>query len=257
MNIMKNSILKKIIFFSLIISTFFACSSRKEVVYFQGESEVSKVFENFSPTIQSSDNLAISVSAANLKATEIFNQNSIYKGTTQTASPFISTYTVDKDGYIQFPVLGNVKLGGLTKNEAIELLKTQISTYIKDPGIVLNLTNFKITVLGEVKAPGTFPIQNDRITILEALGMAGDLTIKGVRNNVMVIREKDGQKETHYVDLTSKESLNSPVYYLAQNDVVYIEPNSSQISASKFTPNYSLWMSLAGIIISVISVITR
>lgn len=253
---MERNLLNKIILVCLVLTTFFACSSRKEIVYFQNNAELTTSFENYIPTIQPSDVLAISISASDLRATEVFNQVSVNSGAI-ASSPFTPTYTVDKNGNIQFPVLGEIHLGGLTKNEAIINLKSKIAVYIKDPGVVLNITNFKITVLGEVKQPGTFPINSERVTILEALGLAGDLTIRGVRNNVMVVRERDGKKETHFVDLTTQESMNSPVYYLAQNDVIYVEPNSAQISAAKFTPNYSLWISVIGVILSVITVIIR
>src|SRR5690606_26423973 len=104
---------------------------------------------------------------------------------------------------------------------------------------------FKVTVLGEVRSPGSFTIKNDRITVLEALGMAGDLTINGVRKNVLVVREQNGQKTEYRIDLTARESLNSPAYYLAQNDVVYVEPNGAKIQSSKYTQNNSLFISIA------------
>lgn len=253
---MEKNLLNKIILICLVLTTFFACSSRKEIVYFQNNADLTTSFEDFVPTIQPSDVLAISISAADLRATEIFNQVSVNSGGI-ASSPFTPTYTIDKNGDITFPVLGQVHLGGLTKNEAINLLRSKIAVYIKDPGVVLNITNFKITVLGEVKSPGTFPINSERVTVLEALGMAGDLTIRGVRNNVMVVRERDGKKETHFVDLTTQESFNSPVYYLAQNDVIYVEPNSALISTAKLTPNYSLWISVIGVVLSVITVLIR
>ena len=202
--------------------------------------------------------LAISVSAADIKATEPFNQQSVYQVNSGVQNnPYAKVYTVDENGYINYPLIGNVKVGGLTRTEAENELKAKISKYIVNPGVNINFTNFRISVLGEVAKPGNFTIPSERVSILDALGMAGDLTINGVRNNIMVIREQNGQKQTYNVDLTSKEILNSPVYYLAQNDVIYVEPNNAKISSSKFTPNYSLWISVAGVIISVIAVISK
>jgi len=253
---MKNKISKFLLIFTLLIIT--SCASRKELVYFQGEQNSFTKYEEYIPKIQSSDMLAISISAADIKATEPFNQQSIYQlNSSVPNSPYAKVYTVDENGFINYPILGQVKIGGLTRTEAENELKTKLSKYIVNPGVNINYTNFRISVLGEVTKPGNFNIPNERVSILDALGMAGDLTINGVRSNVMVIREQNGQKQTYNVDLTSKEMLNSPVYYLAQNDVVYVEPNNAKISASKFTPNYSLWISVAGVIISVISVIAK
>ncbi|WP_313581514.1 polysaccharide biosynthesis/export family protein [Chishuiella sp.] len=254
---MKNSISKFLIV--LIIFIVSSCASKKEMIYFQGNQGSTTKFEEFIPKIQSSDRLAISVSAADVRATDPFNQQSIYQAGSSNinSNPYVKTYTVDENGFINYPVLGLVKLGGLTRSEAENKLKEELSKYITNPGVNINYTNFKISVLGEVKNPGYFSIPNDRITILEALGMAGDLTVYGVRKNIMVIREQNGEKKTYTVDLTSKDILNSPVYYLAQNDVVYVEPNGAKVSSSKFTPNYSLLISVAGVIISVIAVISK
>ncbi|WP_313096680.1 polysaccharide biosynthesis/export family protein [Empedobacter sp.] len=253
---MKNKIFNLLIV--IVILTISSCASKKEFVYFQGDQQSTTKYEEYIPKIQSSDMLAISVSAADIKATEPFNQQSIYQvNSGMQNNPYAKVYTVDENGYINYPLIGNVKVGGLTRTEAENELKSKISKYIVNPGVNINFTNFRISVLGEVAKPGNFTIPSERVSILDALGMAGDLTINGVRNNIMVIREQNGQKQTYNVDLTSKEILNSPVYYLAQNDVIYVEPNSAKISSSKFTPNYSLWISVAGVIISVIAVISK
>ena len=253
---MKNKIFNLLIV--IVILTISSCASKKELVYFQGDQQSTTKYEEYIPKIQSSDMLAISVSAADIKATEPFNQQSVYQvNSGMQNNPYAKVYTVDENGYINYPLIGNVKVGGLTRAEAENELKSKISKYIVNPGVNINFTNFRITVLGEVVRPGNFTIPNERVSILDALGMAGDLTINGVRKNIMVIREQNGQKQTYNVDLTSKEILNSPVYYLAQNDVVYVEPNNAKISSSKFTPNYSLWISVAGVIISVIAVISK
>lgn len=240
-----------ILTFLLIISS---CAKREELIYFQGDQQSITKYEEFIPKIQSADMLAISVSAADIKATEPFNQQSIYQMNTSIQNnPYSKIYTVDQDGYINYPIIGKIKIGGQTRVEAENFLKEKLSKYIINPGVNINYTNFKISVLGEVTKPGYFTIPNERVTILEALGMAGDLTINGVRKNIMVIREQNGVKNTYKVDITSKDILNSPVYYLAQNDVIYVEPNKARMSGSKVGPNYSVLISVAGIIISVTS----
>lgn len=253
---MKNNISKiLIVLITLIISS---CASKKDLIYFQGEQESHTKYEDYIPRIQSSDMLAISITAADIKATEPFNQQSVYQlNSAVQNNPYAKVYTVDEQGNINYPIIGQIKVGGLTRTEAENELKSKLSKYIVNPGVNINFTNFRISVLGEVTKPGNFTVPNERVSILDAIGMAGDLTINGVRSNIMVIREQNGQKQTYNVDLTSKDVLNSPVYYLAQNDVVYVEPNNAKISASKFTPNYSLWISVAGVIISVISVIAK
>ncbi|MDH0673124.1 polysaccharide biosynthesis/export family protein [Empedobacter sp. GD03861] len=254
---MKNKILQFLCFFSFVIIT--SCGSRKEIVYFQNQEQLTTSFEQYIPKIQPTDQLAIVISAADVAAVAPFNQMSTIQTTanSNTISPYSPTYTVDENGNISLPMVGNVKLAGLTRSQAIETIKNKVSKYVVNPGVNVNFVNFRISVLGEVTRPGSFIVPTERITLLDALGMAGDLTIKGKRENVTVIRESNGVKERFNVDLTSESALNSPVYYLAQNDVVYVEPNSAQVSASKFTPNYSLWISMAGVIISVISVLTR
>lgn len=233
-----------------------SCASKKDTVYLQDTVLLNNVYEKSVPKIRPNDMLAISVSAANMRATEHFNQTSIYKmRSTNTTEPAQNVFTVSDAGTIDFPVLGEVYVNGLTRNEAIILFKQKLDGYIVDPGVNINFVNFKISVIGEVNKPGTFTLPNERITILEAIALSGDLTIQGKRNNVMVIREENGVKQTFTVDLTSKEALNSPVYYLAQNDVIYVEPNKSKIQSS--VVNYSLFVSLAGIIISVIAVLSK
>ncbi|MBO6212250.1 polysaccharide biosynthesis/export family protein [Algoriella sp.] len=254
---MKNRIFQFLSILSLLIIT--ACGSRKDVVYFQNKENLTTNFEQFIPKIQPNDQLAIVISAADVAAAAPFNQVSTIQTTasSSTLSPYSPTYTVDENGNISLPLIGNVKISGLTRSQAIQTLKDKLSQYIVNPGVNVNYTNFRISVLGEVAKPGSFVVPTERITVLDALGMAGDLTIKGKRQNVTVIRENNGVKQRYELDLTSESTLNSPAYYLAQNDVIYVEPNDAQISASKFTPNYTLWISMAGVIISVISVLTR
>lgn len=238
-----------------------SCASKKDIIYFQpDQSTLEANYKVNAPKLQPGDILAISVTADDVRATQPFNQVSTYQGaggTIQSNNPFIPTYVINEAGDIDFPLLGKVHLEGLTRAQAVELLKTKVSDYILNPGVSIDIRNFKITVLGEVRNPGTYPITNDRITLLEALGMAGDLTINGVRTNVLVIREQDGQKKEYRVDLTKRDALNTPVYYLAQNDVIYVEPNGAKIQSSKYTQNTSVFVSIAGVIISVIAVLTR
>ncbi len=254
---MKKTYFLTFIIFSLF--TLFSCGSRKEIVYFQTTEDLNTNFSQFVPRIQANDQLAIIISGADPSAVAPFNNVSsmTINATQANVSPYHPTYVVSENGDITLPIIGDVKIAGLTRNEAANAIKEKLSKYIVNPSVLVNFVNFRITVLGEVAKPGSFILPNERITLLDALGLAGDLTIKGKRENVIVIRETNGKKEKFVLDLTSDSTLNSPAYYLAQNDVVYVEPNSAQVTASKFTPNYSLWISMAGVIISVIAVLTR
>ncbi|UPZ37854.1 polysaccharide biosynthesis/export family protein [Sphingobacterium sp. PCS056] len=246
---------------AFVLMIFSSCGTRKSMVYLQPDStHINTVFEQYIPKIQKNDILTIAVTAADPKVTVPFNPLSSITtgGLTQAVDMALRpTYTVDAEGNIILPMLGKVHVEGLTRMQAIEKIRTELSQYIKDPGVNMNFNNFRVSVLGEVARPGSFIIPTERITVLEALGMAGDMTIRGIRQNVTLIREVDGKKSIHHLDLTKQETLNSPYYYLAQNDVIYVEPNKAQINNSKLGANTNIIISIAGLIITVISVLTR
>lgn len=236
-----------LLIFVIILSS---CASRKEVVYFQDarafETIVSK--NTSINRFKVDDVVSINVSTLDPQASAAFN---IFKGSQEGGvRPEQLDYIVDKNGEIDFPVLGTVKLLGLSPNEAKTLLAERLKDYLKDPIINIRLKNFTVTLLGAVNQPGTYPVNSEQITILEALGLAGDLNIKGMRENVMVIRDFDGTKVYTRIDLTKKEALNSPVYYLTQNDVVYVEPNKSLITASSLDNRATIAISIASVLIT-------
>ncbi|MGM5630013.1 polysaccharide biosynthesis/export family protein [Apibacter raozihei] len=257
--------MKKSNFYYIVILSLFilsSCASKKEMYYFQGDEILLKDVYKYTPTLKPDDLLVITVSALDLESTLPFNQQNAYNynnvtESVTTTNPRLKTYLIDENGDIDFPVLGKLKLGGLTRNEAMDFMRNKLSKYIKDPSVNISITNFRITVLGEVTKPGTYTLANEKITILEALGLAGDLTIYGKRKDIIVVREIDGNKTFTHVDLTSKDIFRSPVYYLSQNDVVYVHPNSAKRTSSAYSATTSVFVSLAGVIISVISVLTR
>jgi len=240
---------------------FGSCGSRKNMVYLQPDSsQINTLYEQYVPKIQINDILTVVVTAADPKVTTPFNPvSSMTSGTLtqQTDMALRPTYTVNDEGDITLPMLGKVHVAGLTRVQAIEKLRIELAQYIKDPGVNINFNNFRISVLGEVARPGSFTLPTERVTVLEALGMAGDLTIRGLRENIMLIREVNGQKTMHRLDLTQQNTLNSPYYYLAQNDVIYVEPNKAQINNSKLGANTNIIISIASLLITVISVLTR
>ncbi|WP_367329747.1 polysaccharide biosynthesis/export family protein [Sphingobacterium multivorum] len=249
------------LFCALILTLFSSCGSRRNMVYLQNDStQITTLFEQYVPKIQPNDILTVVVSAADPRVTAPFNPMSSMSAGNITQATDLAlrpTYTVSELGMINLPMLGEVKVGGLTRVQAIEKIRTELSQYIKDPGVNINFNNFRVSVLGEVAHPGVFIMPTERVTILDALGMAGDMTIRGIRENVMVIREIGGKKEIHRLDLTKQNTLNSPYYYLAQNDIIYVEPNKAQINNSKLGSNTNVIISIAGLLITVISVLTR
>jgi polysaccharide export outer membrane protein len=244
------------------IAFFSSCVSKKDIVYFQNDAiEQEKVSNSFKTIIKPDDLLQITITALDVEAVRPFNLASVTYSATSNAAmgqAQLQTYLVDTKGEIEFPVLGKIKIGGLTRDKAINLLKSKLSpNYIKDPNVNIRITNYKISLLGDVKRPGTYNIPNERITILDALALAGDVNISGQRNNVLIIREEAGEKKQYRVDLRSNQLLTSPVYYLQQNDVVYVEPNYASVQSASSNSNTTLFISLTGLIITIVSLLTR
>lgn len=234
--------LQRVILFQLLSLFFISCSGSRNLVYFSdlknGETYKTDINNTEEPKIQPNDILAITVNSLNAESNYLFNRGVLQSGAAAAGNEAsLSTgYLVDKAGNITFPVLGKVMLAGLTREEATEKLSAEIKKNVKDPIVTIRFVNFKITVIGEVNKPSTFTIPTERISILEALGLAGDMTSYGKRENVLLIREKDGLRSTIRLNLNDKALLNSSYYYLQQNDVVYVEPDKmKQIQASTNT----------------------
>lgn len=257
MKINSLSIFKKSTILILMMMMVVSCVPRERIVYFQGDLEsVEKMTGDYTAIIQPDDLLSITVFGRNSEATKIFNQES----NVQSSGGGINrpTYLVDAEGYIEFPVLGKVKLAGMNRNEAIYYMKGLLNNEIIDPGVAIKIDNFRITVLGEVSKPGTFSMENEKISLLEAIGLAGDLKITGTRENVLVIREEGEDRNYYRVDLTSDEMFNSPVFYLNQNDVVYVEPNRrARNESSTYMRDTSFIISVTSFMITLITLLSR
>jgi polysaccharide export outer membrane protein len=169
----------------------------------------------------------------------------------------IKTYLIDAYGFIEFPVVGKIKLAGLSRSEAVTKLQTAVKEYITNPTINLRILNYKVTVLGEVLKPGSLKINSERITLLEAISQAGDLTIYGKRDNILVIRESDGKMTYNRVDITQADFINSPFYYLSQNDVVLVEPNKTKINSSVIGPNVTTIISALSLLGTILIILTQ
>lgn len=259
-------ILKRTIPF-LLVFLVFSCKPREELVYYQNIDGLasSEKLNSYEIKIQPDDLLMIIVAADDPESALPFNLTtisvpSVYNSnaTTMMASrgqESIQSYLVDASGSIDFPVLGKLQVGGLSRSELMRLLETRISKYIKNPIINIRLMNFKVSVQGEVTMPGTYPISSDRITLIEAISMAKDLTIYGRRDNVLIIRETNGVKSYNRVDITKADFIHSPFYYLAQNDVVYVEPSKTRINGAAVGANTGVIISVTSLLITVITLI--
>lgn len=253
-----NNTVSKLLLLGLVI-LISSCASRKDIVYMQDATNFETLVDknSFTPKFKVDDVISIYVSTLNSEASAPFN---LFVGSTEPGGRAEQVdYLVDKHGEIEFPVLGKLKVVGLSAEELRVMLREKLSAdYLKDPIINIRLRNFTISVLGQVNRPGTYEVIGERITIFEALGLAGDMTIKGRRDNVLVTRDFDGAKVLNRIDLTSKDAMNSPVYYLTQNDVVYVEPNRSAITSSSLDNRANLTISILSLLItSSIILITR
>ncbi|MCX2574009.1 polysaccharide biosynthesis/export family protein [Pedobacter sandarakinus] len=245
------------IFFGVSLAS--SCVSNKKIAYFQDIQAVNQAkLENAAsftePTIQPDDILSINIFTLNPQSGAIINQAAATPtlgGNTNTSLATQSTgFLVDKNGDVELSLIGKLKVSGLTTYQARELIRDKAAEVYKQPNVQLRFANFKVSVLGEVNAPSAYTLPNEKVSILDALSLAGDLTIFGKRDNVLIVRDNDGKKEFARLDLNSSEIFNSPFYYLKQNDVIYVEPNKRKVSASN-----SAQIQTIGVIASVVSVI--
>lgn len=244
---------------------FSSCVSRKKISYFQDISSLSESSASgYEPTLKPDDLLLIIVSASNPEAAVPFNLAvTTVMNTNETSSDVVGgqrqfqSYLIDSSGTIQFPVLGAVKVGGLTRTQAMDKLYTEIKKYIKDPIVNMRILNYKVSVLGEVNRPGAINVLTERITLPEALSRAGDLSIYGNRSNILIVREINGKKTHNFIDITKSDFINSPFYYLSQNDLVYVEPNKTRINSSTIGPNTTVIISAVSLLITVVALVIR
>lgn len=242
-----------------------SCGSTKDVAYFQNATQVdlsaSQVL--FDARIMPKDELSITVSTTDPEAATPFNMTVPTAYTQNTRSTYsqamLQSYLVDNQGNIEFPIVGTLHLGGMTKSEAEQLIKTKIQPYMnanETPIVTVRMSSYKVSVLGEVNRPGSFTVSKEKVSILEALALAGDLTIYGVRNNVQLIREDaSGQKAIYMLNLNDANIINSPYYYLQQNDIVYVTPNKVKAQNSSVGSMTTLWFSATSILISLTSLL--
>jgi polysaccharide export outer membrane protein len=237
------------VFFQLLQS----CNTKQKlskIVYFneQGDTTLSKFVQNIDPIIQPGDRLSIVVNALNPASAAPYNLSPT------TGGSATGGYIVEADGTIQFPQLGKLQVAGMKRKQLIDVLTKTLVKYVNDPIVIIEFLNFKVTVLGEVGHQGTFNIPDGKVTLIDAIGLAGDLPFTARRDNITVIREKNSKREFGKVNLLSKNAFNSPYYVLQQNDVVYVEPTKDKVAASDqtFIRNFSIATSVLSVFTTVV-----
>jgi polysaccharide export outer membrane protein len=250
---------------ALLLTFLLSCSTPKDVLYFQGldnltHEQLMQLNQTYSSRIVANDILSISVSFWDATAILPFNPPSVNRLTPGIAEvtpiEYLPTYLVDTDSTITFPVLGKVRAAGLSKQELIDNLKREIGRYIEgDVSITVSIINYKVTLMGEVVRPGALTIRNEKLSIIDAIGQCGDLTINGNRKNILIIRDNNGVKEFGRIDLTDPAIFASPYYYLRQNDLVYVEPNKAKQKNARYSQGQQFTISIFSAVISALSLI--
>lgn len=254
-------------FFTILCAIAASCnSSYKKIAYFQSLPDtaqrglVQPVAAYSDPLIRPDDILSVTVQTVDPRVSAPINESNSASASVGEQKPMPGGYLVDKEGYIELPVAGRVRVGALTTQGAKEAVRKAASVYFKEPVVNVRFANFRITVLGEVSKPATYVLPNEKVTLLDALGMAGDLTIYGKRDNILLIREQAGEKKFVRFNLNETALFSSPYYYLQQGDVVYVEPQRAKAAASDAGRNrdFSLIASILTIAATVITIlITR
>lgn len=264
--------IKKILLFAVTTLLLTSCKTKDKVSqlnYMQNVEEIAieaSVDKTLS-TIQKGDQFVILITAKDMTVVKPFNQNYFSAEISQSSIPSSNiptqgqqsisgpTYIVDSDGVIDFPVLGKLNTAGKTMVEFKDELREKLKVYVRDPSISMRFINYKITVLGEVNKPGQYSIPDGQSTLLNALGLAGDLTMYGRRDDVLLVRNENGQLTKERVNLMDGNFINSPYYQLKQGDVVYVSSNNTKEKTSRLDPNTPIYISVAGILVTILALV--
>lgn len=243
------------------------CSGSKQVAYFQNIDSISLSASRglYDAHIMPKDMLTITVITTNPAASAPFNltvsQTVGSSGQLSTSAGSLQGYLVDNDGNINFPIIGEIHVAGLTKEQCEDMIREKVKPYMaakENPIVTVRMSSYRVTVTGEVNNPGVVPVSTEKMSIIEAIAQAGDLTIYGKRNNVLLIREDaNGEKHAHRINLNDANLFNSPYYYLQQNDIIYVEPNTVKAKNSGIGSSTTIWFSFISIVTSVASLLVN
>lgn len=235
-----------------------SCATKKDVHYFQ-DIESDFIENNFNfLTIQPGDILDIQIKGLNPESTLVFQSNfSNNQVQNNINNRLIDGYLVGEKGNIHLPILGTISTTDKTTSTLAAKIINDLRPYVKSPSVNIRVLNFRVSILGEVKVPGTFSILQERISLPQALGLAGDLTINGDRNNILLVRNNNGKQTSYSIDLTSSDFMESPYYYLRQNDIIYVRQNTAKVKSSGLVGNVGTLTSVLSLLLSLTLVITR
>lgn len=238
----------------LVLFVLSSCSTKKQIHYFQNADELEGQVAAgaFQPKIEENDILYIALSSYNQEALKPFIRQTGEEANVGNQNPGLNGYLVNSEGNIGFPILGDIYVVGKTRKEIEIDLKNQLTAFITDVVVDVRIMNFKVTVIGEVSNPGVYTIQDERVTIPQALALAGDLTRDGKRENIMIIREEQGKQLVTRVDLTQTDLFSSEFFFLKQNDIIYVEPSLVGVKKSGFIPDIPALLSLATVTLSIV-----
>jgi len=245
--------------FLLVAFLFSSCVAKKDIIYLQGSQIPENSSTNYEPLIQKDDLLYINISSSQAEAVAPFNLDSQTRDLSSSTSSFSNqkqTYLVDNKGNIEFPIVGTINAAGYSVNEFRDFLKLKLKDYVSDAVINVRLTNFKVTVTGEVAQPGVVTTSSQRLTLFDALAMSGDLTLYGRRDNILIVRDFQGIKTYNRVDITQADFVNSPFYYLDQNDLIYVEPRKAKIDSTAIGANIPFIVSVVGLLLTTTLILT-
>ena len=251
--------MKKIISFAFLLLTLISCTTKKDILYFQDIKDKPETKVIYTQNkIQVNDILTITVSAINPQSALPFNANFYDAGFTGGAANGqnamnLNGYLVNADGNISMPILGNVQVLGKTTNEIEDLIEKILidQAQLTNPTVMARVTNAKITILGDISGPGTYPYIEQNITLLQAIGYAGDLTMSAKRNNILIIREENGKRTYGHIDMRKTDWFNSEYYYIKQNDIIYVYPNGPKVNSAGYITNYT---GLVGVFFTALSI---
>lgn len=244
--------MNKLLLLLLISIAFFSCVPKKDIVYLQNDNktvfELPKIYE---PTLMPDDLLQITIKTIDKETTEVFN----LQGSNNFSNPMPVGYLIDTEGFLDFPFVGKIKAAGYKKEEFKNLLSIELKKHIRNAFVDVRLLNFRVNVLGEVAKPGTISVTSDRITLLEAITKAGDLSIYGNRKNIKVLRQENGSLNIHIVDITQTDFISSPYYYLTQNDVVYVEGRRTRADNTAIGSNVTTGISVLSTLLTLVLIL--
>ena len=246
--------MKKIISYVFLLLTLISCSTKRDILYFQDikdkpETKVIYIQNN----IQINDILSITVSAINPNSALPFNQSFYNVGTGTNSENSMNGYLVNTDGNISLPILGNIKVLGKTTIEVEDLIEKILidQGQLTNPTVIARVTNAKITILGDISGPGVYPFSEQNVTLIQAIGRAGDLSMSGKRNDILIIREENGKRTYGHIDMRKTDWFNSEYYYIKQNDIIYVYPNGPKVNSAGYITNYT---GLVGVFFTALSI---